>query len=51
MHRVIQHFSDMIDDQFDFHTYCMRRITLRSYIRLVVCVCALLILAIKNELS
>ncbi|XP_064405279.1 N-alpha-acetyltransferase 15, NatA auxiliary subunit-like [Halichondria panicea] len=32
LHEMDKHFSDMIDDQFDFHTYCMRRITLRSYI-------------------
>lgn len=25
----------MIEDQFDFHTYCMRKMTLRSYIDLL----------------
>lgn len=29
---LLQHFTDMIDDQFDFHSYCMRKTTLRSYI-------------------
>mmetsp|Transcript_9838 Transcript_9838/g.22539 ORF Transcript_9838/g.22539 Transcript_9838/m.22539 type:complete len:828 (+) Transcript_9838:720-3203(+) len=24
-------FEDMIDDQFDFHNYCLRKMTLRSY--------------------
>ena len=27
-----QHFVDIIDDQFDFHTYCMRKMTLRAYV-------------------
>eukprot|EP00633_Aureoumbra_lagunensis_P006032 CAMPEP_0197317194 /NCGR_PEP_ID=MMETSP0891-20130614/45948_1 /TAXON_ID=44058 ORGANISM="Aureoumbra lagunensis, Strain CCMP1510" /NCGR_SAMPLE_ID=MMETSP0891 /ASSEMBLY_ACC=CAM_ASM_000534 /LENGTH=852 /DNA_ID=CAMNT_0042807053 /DNA_START=492 /DNA_END=3050 /DNA_ORIENTATION=- len=29
---IIQHFSDFIDDQFDFHTYCVRKMTLRAYV-------------------
>lgn len=28
-------FSEVTDDQFDFHTYCMRKMTLRSYIKLL----------------
>ena len=28
-----QHFTDIVDDQFDFHSYCMRKMTLRPYIR------------------
>lgn len=28
-------FSEVAEDQFDFHTYCMRKMTLRSYIRLL----------------
>lgn len=28
-------FSEVTEDQFDFHTYCMRKMTLRSYIRLL----------------
>lgn len=31
----IQHFSEIIEDQFDFHTYCMRKMTLRSYVGLL----------------
>lgn len=29
------YFSEVTEDQFDFHTYCMRKMTLRSYIRLL----------------
>jgi peptide alpha-N-acetyltransferase len=25
------HFSQMVEDQFDFHTYCIRKMTLRAY--------------------
>jgi tetratricopeptide (TPR) repeat protein len=32
LHEIDQHFVDIIDDQFDFHTYCMRKMTLRAYI-------------------
>jgi hypothetical protein len=35
-HQVEKHFADMTDDQFDFHTYCLRKMTLRSYIGSVV---------------
>lgn len=31
----MQHFSEIIEDQFDFHTYCMRKMTLRSYVDLL----------------
>jgi len=31
----LQHFTEIIDDQFDFHTYCMRKMTLRSYVNLL----------------
>ena len=27
---VEKHFSDFVEDQFDFHTYCVRKMTLRS---------------------
>jgi peptide alpha-N-acetyltransferase len=27
----------MIEDQFDFHTYCLRKMTLRAYIELLRC--------------
>lgn len=30
-----QHFTEIIEDQFDFHTYCMRKMTLRSYVQLL----------------
>ncbi|GAA6085083.1 N-alpha-acetyltransferase 15, NatA auxiliary subunit a, partial [Tachysurus ichikawai] len=29
------HFVEITDDQFDFHTYCMRKMTLRSYVALL----------------
>lgn len=32
---TFQHFSEIIEDQFDFHTYCMRKMTLRSYVGLL----------------
>ena len=28
-------FADMIEDQFDFHTYCLRKVTLRAYVSLL----------------
>ncbi len=34
---VNTHFTDMIEDQFDFHTYCLRKMTLRAYIELLRC--------------
>ncbi|KAB0796534.1 hypothetical protein PPYR_10595 [Photinus pyralis] len=34
-HEVDRHFSEIIEDQFDFHTYCMRKMTLCSYVRLL----------------
>eukprot|EP00126_Sphaerothecum_destruens_P007594 Sdes_comp19907_c0_seq1m12307 len=34
-HRIEKHFSEITDDQFDFHTYCMRKLTLRSYVKLL----------------
>lgn len=35
MFLLLQHFSEIIEDQFDFHTYCMRKMTLRSYVGLL----------------
>ena len=32
---VDKHFTDIIEDQFDFHTYCIRKMTLRAYIRML----------------
>jgi len=34
-HEVERHFVEIIEDQFDFHTYCMRKMTLRSYVGLL----------------
>lgn len=28
---VVKHFEDFHEDQFDFHSYCIRKVTLRSY--------------------
>lgn len=32
---VLSHFDDIEEDQFDFHTYCLRKMTLVSYISLL----------------
>merc|ERR1712203_774191 len=32
---IDRHFTEIIEDQFDFHTYCMRKMTLRSYVELL----------------
>mmetsp|Transcript_19765 Transcript_19765/g.39382 ORF Transcript_19765/g.39382 Transcript_19765/m.39382 type:complete len:916 (-) Transcript_19765:49-2796(-) len=29
---VIKHYEDFNEDQFDFHAYCIRKVTLRAYI-------------------
>lgn len=29
------YFAEVNEDQFDFHTYCMRKMTLRSYVKLL----------------
>ncbi|XP_041929520.1 N-alpha-acetyltransferase 15, NatA auxiliary subunit a isoform X1 [Alosa sapidissima] len=34
-HEIERHFVEITDDQFDFHTYCMRKMTLRSYVELL----------------
>ncbi|ELU08201.1 hypothetical protein CAPTEDRAFT_222736 [Capitella teleta] len=34
-HEINRHFTEIIEDQFDFHTYCMRKMTLRSYVGLL----------------
>uniref|UniRef100_A0A914XGM6 Uncharacterized protein n=1 Tax=Plectus sambesii TaxID=2011161 RepID=A0A914XGM6_9BILA len=34
-HEVDRHFTGIIEDQFDFHTYCVRKMTLCSYIGLL----------------
>ena len=28
---VVKHFDDFHEDQFDFHAYCVRKVTLRAY--------------------
>ena len=32
---VASHYADFIDDQFDFHTYCIRKMTLRAYVAML----------------
>lgn len=32
---VEKHINDFIEDQFDFHTYCIRKMTLRAYIQVL----------------
>eukprot|EP00899_Mesostigma_viride_P025222 jgi/Mesvir1/5885/Mv00657-RA.1 len=32
---VEKHYQDMMEDQFDFHTYCLRKMTLRAYVRML----------------
>nr|XP_042141188.1 N-alpha-acetyltransferase 16, NatA auxiliary subunit isoform X2 [Peromyscus maniculatus bairdii] len=34
-HEVERHFFEITDEQFDFHTYCMRKMTLRAYVDLL----------------
>lgn len=29
---VEKHYADITEDQFDFHTYCLRKMTLRNYV-------------------
>uniref|UniRef100_A0A5F9CJF2 N-alpha-acetyltransferase 16, NatA auxiliary subunit n=1 Tax=Oryctolagus cuniculus TaxID=9986 RepID=A0A5F9CJF2_RABIT len=33
--KFTRHFFEITDDQFDFHTYCMRKMTLRAYVDLL----------------
>jgi len=32
---MLQHFQQIAEDQLDFHTYCLRKMTLRSYVSLL----------------
>lgn len=32
---VHKHYNDMVEDQFDFHTYCLRKMTLRAYVKML----------------
>ncbi|KAG0207111.1 N-alpha-acetyltransferase 16, NatA auxiliary subunit [Mortierella sp. GBA30] len=34
-HQIDKHFTDYTEDQFDFHTYCLRKMTLRAYVSLL----------------
>ncbi|CAB3402235.1 unnamed protein product [Caenorhabditis bovis] len=34
-HHVEFHFLTMLEDQYDFHTYCLRKMTLTAYIRML----------------
>ncbi|KAL8581006.1 N-alpha-acetyltransferase 15, NatA auxiliary subunit [Nucella lapillus] len=34
-HEIDRHFTEIVEDQFDFHTYCMRKMTLRAYVNLL----------------
>jgi N-alpha-acetyltransferase 15/16, NatA auxiliary subunit len=31
----VKHFQEIIEDQFDFHSYCMRKMTLCSYVEML----------------
>jgi peptide alpha-N-acetyltransferase len=33
--QVRKHFEDFQEDQFDFHAYCIRKMTLRAYVRML----------------
>lgn len=32
---VCKHFTEFVEDQFDFHSYCIRKTTLRAYIAML----------------
>ncbi|CAL5210657.1 unnamed protein product [Lathyrus oleraceus] len=32
---VEKHYADITEDQFDFHTYCLRKMTLRTYVKML----------------
>ncbi|OIW03837.1 hypothetical protein TanjilG_30113 [Lupinus angustifolius] len=32
---VEKHYSDITEDQFDFHSYCLRKMTLRTYVEML----------------
>ena len=34
-HQIEKNFNEIVEDQFDFHTYCMRKVTLCAYIKLL----------------
>lgn len=33
--QIERNFNEIVEDQFDFHTYCMRKVTLCAYIKLL----------------
>jgi NMDA receptor-regulated protein 1 len=35
--QVRSHFETFVEDQFDFHSYCLRKGVLRSYIKMIRC--------------
>ena len=52
---VEKHFGDFLEDQFDFHSYCIRKVTLRSYLSMldqmkVICNHKFFLRAAKNML-
>lgn len=52
---VEKHFADFLEDQFDFHSYCIRKVTLRAYLSMleqmkVVCNHKYFLRAAKNML-
>lgn len=32
---VEKHYADMTEDQLDFHSYCLRKMTLRAYVEML----------------
>jgi len=34
-HETFKHFSDIAEDQFDFHNYCLRKTTLKAYVSML----------------
>lgn len=32
---VEKHYVDITEDQFDFHSYCLRKMTLRTYVEML----------------
>lgn len=34
-HEIDRHFKEILEDQFDFHQYCMRKMTLRAYVQML----------------
>ena len=32
---LVKHFDDFQEDQFDFHAYCVRKMTLQAYVQML----------------